>query len=405
MKHSHYFMKIAIITIYPPKGQKHSKTSGVASYTKNLLEHIPLKPSDEVVVLCDKLDGKQDAYNESNIKVVRCFDRKPVFILQLLREIKNQKPDVIHIQQEIALFGNVFTAYLLQWLMFSLKKQRVIITLHGVVALDAITPEFVRGNNSTLSTFLVKLAFRIIFTPIVRYASHIIVHENTFRDILISDYKADRNKISVINHGVESFTPATKEDACKKLSLDPKKDIVLFMGYLTGYKGIDLLIEGFSLYTKTNPNAFLIIGAGKHPKLENDSKYLQEYERLITKAKELIPENQYIWNGFIPELDITSYYSAADVSVYPYTDSISSSGPMAIAIGHGKPFFASDVFSGAFPDESVLFAQTAGALNAKFETFFKDPTNIREFVLTQKQKRSWGVCGEQTRFVYNINQA
>ncbi|MGH7196872.1 MAG: glycosyltransferase [Candidatus Saccharimonadales bacterium] len=393
-------MKIAHITIYPAKNSKHVNASGVASYTKNLLENISVDTRDEVYVLCEKQGGVTDRYEEDGVTVIRCFDRSPGFIWQLHQELKTLQPDVIHIQQELALFGNVITAYLLQWLV-RWWHERIVITLHGVVSIKSINKDFVRQNNADLPVWLVKLAFKVIYAPLAKWTSRIIVHETYFKNILVEEYGASPEKVAVIHHGVEDLHIIEQSTARKKIKVPPDAQVALYMGYLTGYKGIDLLIEGFAMHCKNNPKAFLIIGAGKHPKLEHDETYLAEYTRLQQKTNDLIPTQNYQWVGFIAEPDIPLYYSASDVSIYPYTVAMSSSGPMSFAIGFEKPFLASTVFADVFADyPQLLFNRKPDALAAKLDAFFKDQQAFNKISQQLKKERLWQKVGEQTKMLY-----
>lgn len=393
-------MKIVYITTFPPRKEKHAFTGGVSSYTKNLVTNIPVHTGDTITILCNKIEGKYDQYEENGIEVIRCFDKKTRFIFQIKKEVKKLSPDIIHVQQELALFGNIVTAYLLQWLLFSLRKYQTVLTIHGVVSLQNINKEFVRENNSRVPVWLVRQVFKMIFKPLCRWAKKIIVHEQYFKQILVNEYGATPEKVHVIYHGVEDFKTIEKKEACEKLSLNSTKDIVLFLGYLTGYKGIETLIDGFALYAKQNPNAFLIIGAGYHPKLKEDKKYLFYYEQLQERAKKLIPFSQYTWAGFIPENQISLYMSAADVSVFPYTVQMSSSGPMAMTIGSQKPLLVSDVYTGTFPSE-MLFARTPQALTTSLSDFFEGKVNVSDYSAQMKKERLWNVIGEQTRDLYS----
>ena len=392
-------MKIIHISIYPEKNKKHSRAGGVASYTKNLLARAPYQENDKVFILCNKIDGKYEKYTEDNITVIRCFDKNPKYFFQILKEVKKIKPDVIHIQQELALFGGVLTAYLLQWLLFLLKKYRLIITLHGVVSLRKIDKSFIKENNSNLPVWLTKIAFYIIYKPLCLWSKKIIVHEEYFKNILADEYHIKKDKIEVICHGVEDLKTIDKIVAYNKLGLDEKKDTCLFMGYLTGYKGIDLLIDGFSEYCKLNKNAFLIIGAGKHPKLKDDKNYLKEYKRLEDKAKSLIPENQFRWIGFIDECDIINYYSACDIALAPYTIAMSSSGPLSLAIGYEKPFLASDVFDKILPI-GTIFKKTSEDLSQKLKEFFENQDKFKNEVEEMKMERLWDKVGIKSYKIY-----
>ncbi|MDD2487615.1 MAG: glycosyltransferase [Candidatus Gracilibacteria bacterium] len=393
-------MKVLHISIFPPKGERHAETGGVASYTKNLITNIPYNESDNIFILCNKINGKKDSYYEDGINVIRCFDKNPFFFFQLIKQIIKIKPDIIHIQQELSLYGNIITAYILQWLILFMRKYKVLITLHGVVPIKKITKDFIKENNSKLPIWIVKTVFRIIYVPICLWAEKIIVHEKIFKNALIEDYKISKDKIDVINHGIEDLKLKNREESCKKLELDSNKDLVLFMGYATGYKGIDLLIDGFSEYSKINSNAFLIIGAGKHPKLFNDKAYLEEYERLQNKAESLIKENNFKWIGFIEEKSIVDYYSAADVSIYPYTIQMSSSGPMAISIGYNKPFLASDVFKESIDDNILLFERNSKSMSDKLDFFFKNREEYNDVIKNMREEKLWNKVGESTYYFY-----
>ncbi len=391
-------MKVAHVTLYPPRGEKHISTSGVASYSKNLITNIPLKKQS---VVCGRLNSDDVRhYDDDNVHVHRAFDRRPSFLLDAHKELKTIDADIVHIQQELALFGGILSAYLLQWLVW-LWRDCVVITLHGVVDPQKIDSAFVRENNSRLPVFLVRLAFRVIYTPLMKWSRRIIVHEEHFKNIIVNSYHINPAKIVVIPHGVEMLSTIDQSEARNRLELPLRSDIVLFMGYATGYKGIDLLIDGFARYAKINPNAFLVIGAGKHPKLGDDAAYLAEYDRLQRKARSLIPQDQYVWRGFIDEADITAYYSASNVSIYPYTTALSSSGPMSFAIGYEKPFLVSSAFAtifGAWPH--LLFDRDADALADRLDHYFNNQHEYEYTSSEMKRDRNWQKVGLSTLEVY-----
>ncbi len=397
-------MKIIHISIYPHKDKKDLKSGGVASYEYNLVNNIPYEEGDEVYVLCEKIDNRYEEYEDKGIKVIRCFNKSPRYFIQLCKEIKKINPDIIHIQQELALYGNIITAWLLQFFLLLLKRNyKTVITLHGVISIKAINKDFIKENYAKYPVLLVKLGFYFIYKPICLFVGKIIVHEKCFKDTLIEEYRVKKEKIEVIHHGVPDLKAMKKELACERLGLYPGRDIVLFMGYLTGYKGLELLIEGFSGYSKVNSNAFLIIGAGKHPRLANDINYLEEYSRLESKAKALIPENMYKWVGFIPDDLVTTYYSAADVSAYPYTIQMSSSGPMAIAVGHEKPFLASIVFNSFIENKEILFERDKSSLENALDRFFNNKEAFIQHVIKMKGDRSYKSVGRQTLDLYLRN--
>jgi glycosyltransferase involved in cell wall biosynthesis len=394
-------VKIAEVTVYPAKAQKHVKASGVASYVKNLFGNVPRRSQDDVYVVCEKLNGTAEAYDEDGLHIIRSFDRNVTFAGSVYKQLRRIQPDVVHFQQEMALYGAVYTMYMLQLLLLvlRLKKVSTVVTLHHVVDIKKVDKQFVRANSSRAPAWAVKCAFITIYRPLATWAHALIVHEQCFKDLLVAQYGVPAAKIRVVPHGVENLQALPVAVARKQLRLQQKQHVVLAMGYLAGYKDYGLLIEGFALYAATDPNAYLVIGAGKHPKLENDPAYLKIYTNTQAKAHTLIPEDQYRWVGFIPEVDIATYYSASDVSMYPYKMSMSSSGPMAIAMGYERPFLGSDVYAEVLP-ASVLFERTPAALAAKLHDFFANQRNYQQLSHTMKRERLWSTVGKQTMSVY-----
>jgi glycosyltransferase involved in cell wall biosynthesis len=393
-------MKIAHVTLYPPKNEKHVSSSGVASYSKNLITN--MANDDEQIVIANIINEPEE-YTEGSVAVRRVFKRNPSFIFSIHKELKKIEPDTIHIQQELALFGGIATAYLLQWLVF-LWRKKVTITLHGVIDPNKVDAAFVKENNSKLPVWLVRLAFRVIYTPLMKWSHRIIVHEELFKSITVRSYGIDPRKISVIPHGVEELTTVDQKEARAVLNIPQHAKVALFMGYATGYKGLDLLIEGFARYAKDVSDAYLIIGAGKHPKLHDNAEYLREYGRLKDKAKKLIPEDQYRWEGFIKESEITVYYSASDVSLYPYTTALSSSGPMSFAIGYEKPFLASTAFEPIFSTyPQLLFDRKPIDLAERLEYFFTYKHDYDQISYQLKQQRNWKRVAQLTLNTYRQN--
>lgn len=396
-------MHIGHISLYPEPGKKHAWW-WVQGYTKNLISHTPYDlKKDKVYIFCQTIK-KKELYEENNTTVIRCFQKGIHFILSLYVALKKYPLDVVHIQQEMSLYGSPLTSYLIALIGLYLKiqKKKVIITIHGVVSLKQVDRNFLKENffPSFFPLFLVKLGLIHLYKFLWVGATTIIVHETIFKQVLTKEYHIPEKKIAVIPHGIESLEAISKKEACQKLGIHNNSNIVLFMGYATGYKWMDLLIEGFSLYSKKNPHAFLIIGAGMHPKLKNSPTYQKEYKRLQEKAQALIPKSQYLWKWFIEEHEIPLYYSASDVSLYPYTTHISSSWPMSLAISFEKPFLASDVFKDTIPHDIFLFERTKESLASKLEFFFQNTSLYKKYVQQIKQTCSWETIGAKTYTLY-----
>lgn len=115
--------------------------------------------------------------------------------------------------------------------------------------------------------------------------------------------------------------------------LDNKK-IILFLGRIVKIKGLDYLIESFSLLEKDEKNAFLII-AGEGPERER-------YEKV---AKDLGIKN-ILFTGRVSKKDISSYYNACDLFILSSIFYQQSYEPWGLVINEvmafGKPVIATN---------------------------------------------------------------
>ena len=127
--------------------------------------------------------------------------------------------------------------------------------------------------------------------------------------------------------------------------------VVLYFGYITKYKGIDILVKAFK--NIKDPNCVLIIGGAAHPRLKNDPDYKKFWDSIMG---EISGDKRIKFVGFIPDDQLSTYISASDVVVFPYVASFSTGGPMNITVGHYKPVIASKVssFSDILPESAVF---------------------------------------------------
>ncbi len=170
---------------------------------------------------------------------------------------------------------------------------------------------------------------------LVRGCDGIIATTRKEVDNLINHYGASIDKTSVIPCGVnlETFYPLHKVSARESLGLE-KDPIVLFVGRIEPLKGIDRLIRAFSLLTSWSRIKLIIIGGGE------DSR--GEVFRLQRLARKLEVQDKVIFKGSVPQTELASYYSAADVLAIPsYYESF---GLVALeSLACGTPVVASDV--------------------------------------------------------------
>jgi glycosyltransferase involved in cell wall biosynthesis len=123
-----------------------------------------------------------------------------------------------------------------------------------------------------------------------------------------------RKDIDVV-YNAANVCKGSPESVRKRLDLQ-KKSVVLFVGRLSQQKGVEYLISAAKRVSEEMPDArFLIAGTG------HLSSSLGAF------ASHLGLDGKVLLTGFVPQDDVFSYYSAADVFVYP-----SVSEPFGIAV-------------------------------------------------------------------------
>ncbi|MCL5410987.1 MAG: glycosyltransferase [Patescibacteria group bacterium] len=399
-------MKIAVISTYPSKGAHHDYQGGVAAYTKNLVTSVSKLPSRELIVMANQ-DGKDSTYNEAeNIEVIRAWKKGISFYKDLLKVLSENKIDLVHIQQELRLYGEIYSSFSLLYFIWKLRRKKIknVVTIHGVVAKRFITRKFLEENNSKFPAFVIRLGFKTIFSTICKFADQVVVHEKFFKEVLIKDYGAKPQKVNVISLGVEDIKPKVTNAQAKKELKIKKKRVVLFFGYVTSYKSPELLIDAFKEYSKSDPDSLLIIAGGKHPGLSNDPKYSKRYRELQTSAKE-IKKDQIWWYGFVEEKDIQKIIMASDLLIFPYTVPLSTSAPLSLALTYRKPFLVSEEISTFFSDKKFSFRSNSKSLAKSLKEFFNDKISIKDYVESERARRLWGnIAKEFDRIYLKINK-
>jgi glycosyltransferase involved in cell wall biosynthesis len=128
-----------------------------------------------------------------------------------------------------------------------------------------------------------------------------------------------------------------REEARKKYGITAKH-LILYFGIVREYKGVDVLIRTAQLL-KEKMEGFHILAVGES---YGDA---EKYNSLIS---ELDVGDVFTWeNRFIPDSEVSSYFSASDVMALPY-HSASQSGIVQIAYNFNIPVVVTDV--GGLPE-------------------------------------------------------
>lgn len=182
------------------------------------------------------------------------------------------------------------------------------------------------------------------------------------------------------NYGVE----IDKIKAKKKLGLDKDYKYILFFGLIREYKGLDLLIDAIDHnYFKENKIKLLVAG-----EFYSD---VNQYEKLINDK--LLNDLITINNKFIPNEDVSLYFSASDILVLPYKTA-TQSGVTQVGFYYNKPMLVTNVGGlGELIDSKIGYVvdSKAKAIQDALLDFFINNKEIylSENVSKRKKMFSW----------------
>jgi colanic acid biosynthesis glycosyl transferase WcaI len=135
-----------------------------------------------------------------------------------------------------------------------------------------------------------------------RRSDRIVVVTPAFQDYLVQHWQVPREKISVIENGVETqlFAPQTETGLRTELGAD-EKFVVSYIGTMGMAHGLETVLEAAAQLRRSNPEiVFLMVGEGA------------EKQRIVNRARELGLNNlQFVEQQ--PREKIPAYICASDV--------------------------------------------------------------------------------------------
>ena len=401
-------LKVGFIVSYPPAslGDGYAERA-MGWYMQKLLVALP-SDGFQYQVFANHIDGEPD-YTQvgEHIEIIRCWERKPSFLFRILRTARDYRPDIIHFQYELFEFGVGLAAFLAPFLVLGLRLLRipVITGISSVPGLTTINREFLKAYRlQFIPVFMIKAVFWLLIRTVAAWSQVVVVPQTggeTFVQTLVDEYGVKREKMVVTPMPAEERNDRLERCVARaRLNIADEAKVLLFFGNLTGYKGIELLIDAFSVLACRYPEMQLIVAGGDTPgfKVRSAKSYLETLRERAAATGAPVR-----FTGFVPDQDVTLYFSAADLLVLPYIAGLSSSGPLVIAMAYDCPFIASTALSRVISLESALFAPDLDALVSRVEEFFGDPDLRRQtldYIQQFKNAYSWAQLAKETSALY-----
>jgi phosphatidylinositol alpha-mannosyltransferase len=261
------------------------------------------------------------------LKRLKCVGRvnETPLIPDLYAEIRNSNTDIIHVNGMYPLFTDVA--------LLSARRSRkwTVLNYH----FDPVV------SNSCLSP--IGQVYARMAVPFVNMADIIVAtgHSYAATSKILS---STQREISAIPNGVDNsflqVPPRSKvQELRSKLGIDDKQKIILFVGQLKRFKGLDTLIRAFKTIYKATDSKLLIVGKGP------------EENTLGGLTSRLELSDRVVFAGFVSDDELPLYYHLSDVYALPSVLRVENFGITLLeAMAAGKPVVSSNLPG---PDEVV----------------------------------------------------
>ena len=304
-------MKVLIINHFPLDG------SGSGTYTRNIAVHL-MKKGHEVCIIMPENTPHFGSIPRANISPVffsydekirgelpfnfPCFTTHPrstmtffdldenqlelylsAFRRAIKRAVEEFKPDIIHGQH----------IWLLSWLAIETGVPYVV-TAHGTDLMG-----YQKGNR-----------FRKYADEAALGAKRIITISNDNNKLVRELFPACSDRVVLMKNGYDTERfypePISRDQVQKMFDLTLKKKLVLFVGKLAHFKGVDVLLEAVRLYESEYPDQIITIIAG-------DGELAAPLKKQAKDSK--LKDVHFM--GHLACMQLRNLYSTADVGVVP----------------------------------------------------------------------------------------
>jgi len=197
--------------------------------------------------------------------------------------VESFKPDVIHGQH----------IWLLSWL-----------------AIKTGVPYVVTAHGTDLMGYKQGERFRKYADETAEGAKKIITISNDNNELVCELFPTCANKAFYMQNGYDTDRfypePVAREKIEEMFNLKLQKKLVLFVGKLAGFKGVDVFVEALRLYEEKHPGEITSFIAG-------DGELAAPLKKQAADAK----LDTLYFLGHLNSIQLRELYSTADVSVFP----------------------------------------------------------------------------------------
>ncbi len=360
-------LKICLISIaVPPDFQ-----DGASKTIKGFYDYLK-RQGYKVTLLTGKWTNKLNDRDIIQLNFIRKrFFWYPQFVIGVMKYLRTHQFDIIH--------GNGPKGALPIILS---NKKRFITTIHDL---------------GPFETRFTKIPFEKLLIKYVIKKATIVTTVTNFVKKEIGYFIPKSNPLKIINHYnaiEEKFKPYPSEAQKLKQKLNIKGPILLYIGRIAHYKGLDHIIEAYKIVKSRIPDVNLVIG-GK-PDFRMEKSYFE--------WKEKYSDIHFV--GFISEDDIPYYYSMGDLFItYSYASEGFGLTPIE-SLACGTPVICSSMlaYKEVLKDNAIFVPPKRPQLLAKEILRLLGDSNLRLKLVQKAQKfikrYTYTTVGEKIEIIY-----
>lgn len=241
---------------------------------------------------------------------------KPYLDLLLLltawRTARRQRPHLIH--------AHLHEGAFVGWFLMKALRIPLVFDCQGSLSGEMADHRFIR-EGAPLYRF-----FRFLEKRINGCAGHVITSSTPLAALLQEQFLLPAERISAVMDGVDVkvFHPRPPSAELRaRLGLPEGKRIVVYLGAMTGYQGMDVLLEAIALLNGQSGCHFLLMG---YPETE-----------YITKARELGIADHVTFTGQVDYSQAPEYLCLGDMAVSPKLSHTEANGKLLNYLACGLP--------------------------------------------------------------------
>ena len=288
-----------------------------------------VKRIKEINVLCpSNSGGKADLPLPNHIRVRPCFDlEKPLTLINLLKELRNQQADIVFFNLNSTSFGNRSLTNLIGLLLTFFAplfgKKYKIIYHSSVITNDPTKLGYNKPYDKLRTAVLSVIEFSIF-----RFLDTFVLLD-TYKTTI--DKVVRKNRVKTLkNHYLEAMPTVfinglmEQSELQKEINGNELQPTILLPGSWGPQKNLELALKSLSNLRKNGYKFNTVVTGGPN---SHFADYAQIFNRLISEYGEIITERV----GYVPESEMMGIFLRADLILMPYNTSGGHSGILEMA--------------------------------------------------------------------------